>query len=67
MSENKDQVIQFYVRAADYEDIKKLSKRTGLSISKLAWMAYSRGYKEVKNMMLKWEHEKGKSANAEIK
>jgi hypothetical protein len=30
-------------------------------------MAYSRGYKEVKNMMLKWEHEKGKSANAEIK
>ena len=35
--------VQVYVRPVVHEDLKVLSERTGLSISAIAWMAFSEG------------------------
>ena len=45
--------IQIYVRASVHEDVKKLAERTGLSVSAIAWMAFSEGYPAVRDSLLK--------------
>ena len=45
--------IQIYVRPVVHEDIKELASRTGLSISAIAWMAFSEGFPKVRESLLK--------------
>ena len=45
--------VQVYVRPIVHEDLKVLSERTGLSISAIAWMAFSEGYPKVRESLTK--------------
>ena len=45
--------IQIYVNSGVHQDVKELSTRTGLSISSIAWMAFSEGYPKVRETLLK--------------
>lgn len=45
--------VQIYVREAVHEDVKVLSERTGLSVSAIAWMAFSEGYPKVRESLVK--------------
>ena len=56
--------VQVYVRAAVHADLKELSERTGLSISSIAWMAFSEGYPKVRESLLKLKA--GKKPNVSI-
>ena len=48
-----NKTIQIYVRSVVHQDVKELADRTGLSISSIAWMAFSEGYPKVKESLLK--------------
>ena len=56
--------IQIYVRAGVYDDVKVLADRTGLSVSALAWMAFSEGYPSVRDSLMKLKA--GKKPNVSI-
>ena len=45
--------VQVYVRPVVHQDLKELSDRTGLSISAIAWMAFSEGYPKVRESLTK--------------
>ena len=45
--------VQVYVRSVVHDDLKTLSERTGLSISAIAWMAFSEGYPKVRESLSK--------------
>ena len=56
--------VQVYVRPVVHQDLKELSDRTGLSISAIAWMAFSEGYPKVRESLTKLKA--GKKSNVSI-
>ena len=58
MQQKNDKQINVYVRAADYERIQKLSKLTGMSMSRIAWLALTEGYPKVQSSLLKYHVKK---------
>lgn len=56
--------IQIYVRSVVHDDVKVLAERTGLSISAIAWMAFSEGYPKVRESLMKLKA--GKKPNVSV-
>jgi hypothetical protein len=52
MSDNYDKQINIYVRAREYDEIRKLSVQTGMSMSKIMWMAFNEGYPKIRKLLL---------------
>jgi len=58
MKDNADKEIKIYVRAKTHRELQELSKKTGISMSKLAWIALSNGYPKMRATVLKWQVQK---------